>query len=131
MDRHILKSKIHRVKATQANVDYEGSLTIDSDLMEAADILPYEQIHIWNVTQGTRLQTYAMVGQAGSGVICANGAAAHLVQPGDIIIIATFTILEESKARLHEPKLVFVDAENKMRPADDDDIQEVVGPGTS
>ncbi|MGF1579955.1 MAG: aspartate 1-decarboxylase [Gemmataceae bacterium] len=128
MDRHILKSKIHRVRATHADVDYEGSLTIDSDLMEAADILPYEQVHVWNVTQGTRFQTYAMVGESGSGVICANGAAAHLVQPGDTIIVATFTILEESKARLHEPKLVFVDEDNKIRSAKDDDLKEVVGP---
>src|SRR5881398_142194 len=92
--RSMLKSKIHRATVTDANVDYKGSVTIDSRLLEAADILPFEEVHVWNVTSGTRLRTYAMAGEAGSGVVCINGAAAHLAKPGDIVIIATFTLVD-------------------------------------
>src|SRR5579862_4815705 len=84
MRRRLLKSKIHRACVTHADIHYEGSLTLDNNLLEAADILPYEQVHVWNVTRGTRWETYAIAGQPGSGVVCANGAAAHLTQPGDI-----------------------------------------------
>src|SRR5439155_14449246 len=99
MRRVMFKSKIHRATVTQADLDYEGSLTLDRNLLEAADILPGEQVHVWNVTRGTRLQTYAITGEAGSGVVCINGAAAHLVSPGDLVIVATFTDLDEAEAR--------------------------------
>src|SRR3954467_14182425 len=92
--RSMLKSKLHRATVTHADVDYEGSLTLDRDLLEAADILPWEEVHIWNVTRGNRLMTYAMEAPAGSGIVCVNGAAAHLAKPGDIVIIATFVVLE-------------------------------------
>src|SRR5947209_15119169 len=92
--RFMLKSKIHRATVTHADVDYEGSVTLDPRLLEAADILPYEKVHVWNVTRGTRLETYAIPGEAGSGVVCINGAAAHLARPGDLVIIATFVDLD-------------------------------------
>src|SRR5438270_13452220 len=85
--RTMLKSKIHRATVTHADVDYEGSVTLDAHLLEAADILPYEEVHVWNVTRGTRLRTYAMVGEPGSGIVCINGAAARLAHPGDLVII--------------------------------------------
>jgi aspartate 1-decarboxylase len=113
--RSMLKSKIHRCTVTEANLEYEGSLTIDTELLEAADIFAFEEIHVWNVTRGTRLTTYAMEGEAGSGVVCVNGAGAHLVHPGDIIIVASFTWMDPSDARLHQPKLVFVDEKNRRR----------------
>lgn len=115
MHRFVLKSKIHRLRITEADVDYEGSITLDADLLEAADILPYEAVHVWNVTRGTRLQTYAMAGAPGSGVACINGAAAHLAGPGDLVIVATFTELDEAAARTHRPRIVLVDEHNRIR----------------
>ena len=115
MFRVMFKSKIHRATVTGANVDYEGSLTIDSDLLKAADILPNEQIHVWDVTNGTRLVTYALAGPKGSGIVCVNGAGAHLVKPGDLIIVATYTTLTSKKAKKYEPTVVFVDADNKIK----------------
>ena len=114
MRRTMFKSKIHRATVTDADLDYEGSVTIDEDLMEAAGIWSYEAVHIWNITCGTRLQTYAIKGQRGSGVICINGAAAHLMKPDDMVIIATFAELEESEARAFVPKVVLVDRQNKI-----------------
>jgi aspartate 1-decarboxylase len=114
MRRTFFKSKIHRATVTQADLDYEGSVTIDEDLMDASGIWNYEAVHIWNVTRGTRLQTYAIKGQRGSGVICVNGAAAHLNKPGDMVILATFAELEESEARAFVPKVVLVDGQNKI-----------------
>src|SRR5512145_3049338 len=114
MRRSIFKSKIHRATVTQADLDYEGSVTIDEDLMDAAGFWNYEAVQIWNITRGTRIQTYAIKGERGSGVICINGAAAHLNKPGDLVIIATFAELEESEARAHEPTIVFVDRTNKI-----------------
>ena len=114
MDRKMLKSKIHRATVTGADLHYEGSVTIDSDLMRAADIIPYEAVSVWNVTNGSRLETYAIEGQPGSGVICLNGAAARLVAPQDLVIIASFVSLCNAEALTHEPKLVFVDGQNKM-----------------
>src|SRR5215472_5319350 len=108
MRRVMLKSKVHRARVTAADVNYEGSLTLDASLLEAADILPFEQVHVWNVTRGTRLTTYAIAGEPGSGVVCANGAAAHLTRPGDIIIVATFAEVEEVAARGYRPRVVFV-----------------------
>ncbi|MBU1219731.1 aspartate 1-decarboxylase [Myxococcota bacterium] len=112
--RRMFKSKIHRATVTQADLEYEGSLTIDTDLLEKADILPWEEVHIWNVTNGSRLTTYAIEGPRGSGTICINGAAAHLVNPGDVVIIATFTDIEESAARNYQPTVVLVDSSNKI-----------------
>jgi aspartate 1-decarboxylase len=116
MRRILFKSKIHRATVTQADLDYEGSVTIDRDLLRAADILPFEKVAVWNVTQGTRLETYALEGEAGSGVICINGAAAHLNKPGDLVIIATFAEVEENEARNWKPTVVFVDAANRIVP---------------
>jgi len=125
MRRVMFKSKIHRATVTQADLDYEGSLTLDPILLEAADILPYEQVHVWNVTRGTRLSTYAIAGDLGSGVVCINGAAAHLVSPGDLVIIATFTELDEAEARSYRPKVVLVDAKNRIV---QEDATEIPGP---
>jgi aspartate 1-decarboxylase len=125
MRRAMFKSKIHRATVTQADLDYEGSVTIDANLLEAANILPYERVDVWNVTRGTRLSTYAMLGEAGSGVICINGAAAHLVHKGDLVIIATFADLDEAEARAHKPKVVLVDEKNRIKLAG---VDEVPGP---
>lgn len=110
--RKVLKSKLHRVTVTGADLNYEGSVTIDSVLMEKADILEYEYVDIWNVTFGTRFSTYAMAGRPGSGTICINGAAARLVSPGDKVIIATWQELPDEEAKNHVPRLVFVDEKN-------------------
>lgn len=115
MRRTMLKSKIHRATVTATELDYEGSLTIDTDLLDAADILPNEQIHVWDVTNGTRLVTYALPGPAGSGVVQVNGAGAHLIKAGDIVIIATFTTLRTRDAKRHEPVVVFVGEGNRVR----------------
>ncbi len=118
MNLHIFKSKIHRATVTFADLDYEGSVTIDADLLEAAHILPYEAIHIWNVTRGTRLMTYAIEGPRGSGAVCVNGAAAHQNSPGDLVILATFAEMSPEEARRHRPIVVRVDERN--RPIGDD-----------
>jgi aspartate 1-decarboxylase len=123
--RTMFKSKIHRAHVTHADVDYEGSVTIDLDLMEAADVLPHEEVHVWNVSRGTRLSTYAIEGERGSGVICINGAAAHLCRPGDVVIIATFASYAEAEARAHRPRVVLVDEQNRIRVKE---LQEVPGP---
>ncbi|HXG42323.1 MAG TPA: aspartate 1-decarboxylase [Dehalococcoidia bacterium] len=112
--RVLLKSKIHRARVTDANLDYEGSITLDPELMEAADILPYEQVHVLDVTNGARLVTYAIPGRRGSGEVCINGAAAHLVQAGDIVIVLTYANVSEEAARTHRPRLVYVDEENRI-----------------
>jgi aspartate 1-decarboxylase len=126
MRRSFFKSKIHRATVTHADLDYEGSVSIDEDLMDAAGIWPYEQVHVWNITRGTRLATYAIQGARGSGVISINGAAAHLNKPGDLVILATFAELEESEARAHQPKVVLVDRQNRIVARD---VAEVPGPG--
>lgn len=116
MYRKFLRSKIHRATVTQADLDYEGSLTLPPNLMRAADIEAYEAVQVWNVTRGSRLETYAITGDEGSLDICANGAAAHLIRPGDVIIVATFSFFADSpgKAVPVEPKVVFVDSHNQM-----------------
>ncbi|MDD5309381.1 MAG: aspartate 1-decarboxylase [Deltaproteobacteria bacterium] len=114
MRRTLFKSKIHRATVTHADLDYEGSVTIDVDLMRAADIVPYEQVHIWNVTRGTRLATYALEGESGSGTVCINGAAAHGNRPGDLVIIATFAELDGAEIARHRPQVVLVDAKNRI-----------------
>ena len=115
MTRKMMRAKIHRATVTQADVDYEGSVTIDQNLLDATDLLPNEAVCIWNVTNGNRFETYVVPGERDSGVICVNGAAAHLVDPGDLVIIAAYTWLSEAEARRHEPKVVFVDAHNRIR----------------
>jgi len=125
MRRTIFKSKIHRATVTHADLDYEGSVTLDSELMRAADILPYEQVAIWNVTRGSRLETYALEGPAGSGVVCVNGAAAHHNRPGDLVIVATFAEMEEAEARVHQPTVVLVDEQNRIKDAG---ATEIAGP---
>ena len=114
MRRRMFLGKIHRATVTQADLDYEGSITIDTDLLDAAGILAHEEVQIWDVTNGSRLATYALEGPRGSGVICINGAAAHLVHPGDLVIIATFGDMDDGEARGHQPKVVFVDGQNRM-----------------
>jgi len=121
---HLFKSKIHRATVTHADLDYEGSVTISGELLDAAGILEHEQVHIWNVTQGTRLVTYALRGDDDSGVICINGAAAHLASPGDKVIIATFAEVEAAAAKGWQPTVVFVDDANRMVGQD----AEVAGP---
>lgn len=122
--RLLLRSKLHRATVTGADVDYEGSLTIDQHLMELADILPYEQVQCWNVTRATRFTTYAITGERNSGEICVNGAAAHLAKPGDLLIVAAFAVLTESEAVLHKPRVVLLNERNEPLPARD----EIPGP---
>lgn len=114
MRLNLFKSKIHRATVTQADLGYEGSVTIDETLMAAARIENYEAIHIWNVSRGTRLVTYAIEGPPGSGTICINGAAAHLNQPGDLVILATFAEMDQAEAVLHQPVVVHVDDHNRI-----------------
>jgi aspartate 1-decarboxylase len=110
--RKMLRAKIHRAIVTQADVDYEGSLTIPPELLDATGIRAYEAISVWNVTRGTRFETYAITGVRGSGEICVNGAAAHLAGPGDRIIIAAFSDVPESMLEGFTPTVVFVDDHN-------------------
>jgi len=116
MQRVLLKSKIHRAKITDANINYEGSLTIDRNLMEAADILPFEQVKVYNIFNGTRFDTYAIGGKEGQGDICLNGAAARMGQVGDLIIIATYAHYQDHEILAHDPKIVMVGADNKPLP---------------
>src|SRR5688500_17707998 len=113
MNRRMFLGKIHRATITHADLDYEGSVTVDADLLDAAAILEHEEVHVWNVTRGTRLVTYALRGPRGSGVICINGAAAHLNGPGELVILATFGEMSEAEARAHQPRVVRVDAKNR------------------
>ncbi|MDY0060576.1 MAG: aspartate 1-decarboxylase [Myxococcota bacterium] len=114
MQRRMLKSKIHRATVTAADLSYEGSVTVDQVLLQAADILPGEAVWIWNVTNGARLETYALEGEPGSGVICINGAAAHLVRPGDLVILASFVQLDEAEVQTFQPRILFVDGANRL-----------------
>ncbi len=115
MFRKFLRSKIHRATITQADLDYEGSLTLPPNLLRAADIQPFEAVEVWNVTRGTRLETYAIEGDEGSLDVCANGAAAHLIRPGDVVIVATFAFLTAAEDVTQvKPRVVFVDSENRM-----------------
>jgi aspartate 1-decarboxylase len=115
MQRILLKSKIHRACVTDANLDYEGSLSIDEDLMKAADILPYEQIKIYNIFNGARFDTYAIAGRPGSGEFCLNGAAARMGARGDLIIIVAYGLYDENEASRHRPKIVLLDSNNAPR----------------
>mgnify|MGYP001552566668 CR=1 FL=1 len=125
MRLNVFKSKIHRATVTHADLEYEGSVTVDSDLLDAAEILPYEAVHIWNVTRGSRLMTYALPGPRGSGAICVNGAAAHLNKPGDMVILATFAEMTREEAKEYRPVVVRVDAQNRQT---DDVSEELPGP---
>ena len=115
MYRMMLKSKIHRATVTQADLHYVGSITIDADLMDAADLLPGEQVAVVDVTNGARLETYVIEGARGSGVLGINGAAAHLVHPGDLIIVISYAALPDADAKAFVPKVVFVDAANRIK----------------
>ena len=114
MQREMLKSKIHRVTVTQAELYYEGSITVDKDLLQAADILPYEKVQVLNFNNGSRLDTYAIEGEAGSGTICLNGPAARFSSVGDEIIIVSYFHLLDEEARKYKPKVVLVDKKNKI-----------------
>lgn len=114
MYRTIMKSKIHRATVTEACLNYVGSITIDEDLMDSANILANEKVQIVNNNNGARLETYVIPGERGSGVICLNGAAARLVQPGDKIIIITYAIMEEQEAKAYEPTVVFLNDHNQI-----------------
>ena len=113
MQRILLKSKIHRATVTDAQLHYEGSVTIDRNLMELADLIDFEQVQIYDVNNGNRLTTYVIPGEAGSGTICINGAAAHLVHPGDLVIICSYAHFEETAARQMKPRVVHVNELNR------------------
>ena len=112
--RTMLKSKIHRATVTDAELHYEGSVTLDPLLMEAADLLPFEQVHLLDVDNGTRLSTYVIEGERGSGQVIVNGAAAQLIHKGDTLIILSYITVSEDEARRHEPRLVYVDERNSI-----------------
>ncbi len=112
--RTMLKSKIHRATVTEADIQYEGSITIDKGLMEAADILPYEQVHVLDIDNGARLETYVIEGERGTGVICINGAAARLVSAGDKVIIISYQTVSEADAIDLVPRLVYVNSQNSI-----------------
>ncbi|MEU4047660.1 aspartate 1-decarboxylase [Streptomyces olivaceus] len=114
MFRTILKSKIHRATVTQADLHYVGSVTIDADLLDAADLLPGELVHIVDITNGARLETYVIEGERGAGVIGINGAAAHLVHPGDLVILISYAQVTDAEARSLEPRVVHVDGDNRI-----------------
>ena len=125
MRLHMFRAKLHRATVTHADLDYEGSVTIAGDLMDAAGLLEHEQVHIWNVTRGTRLTTYTLRGDEGSGIICINGAAAHLAEVGDKVIIAAFAEVEEAEARDWKPTVVLVGDNNEIV---DPELAEIAGP---
>ena len=112
--RTMLKSKIHRARVTKCNIDYEGSITIDKDLMEVADILQFEKVEVLNINNSARFHTYAIEGERGSGEICLNGAAARLVAKGDIVIILSYQMVAEDEVATFSPRLVYVDSQNRI-----------------
>lgn len=114
MFRTMMKAKIHRATVTEANLNYVGSITIDRDIMDAVDILPNEKVQIVNNNNGARLETYVIEGERGSGVICLNGAAARLVQPGDVVIIISYAMMSEADARSYKPKVAIMDENNRI-----------------
>ena len=125
MQLSMLKGKIHRATVTQADLNYVGSITVDKTLLDAAGILQYEKVHIVDINNGSRFETYTISGEPGSGVICLNGAAARLVQPGDKIILMAYAQMDEEEAKNHEPKVVFIGDDNKII-----DIHNYEKPGT-
>ena len=129
MIRTMMKSKIHRATVTQADLHYVGSVTVDLDLLEAADLLPGELVHIVDIDNGNRLETYTIAGERGSGVIGINGAAAHLVHPGDLVILIAYAQLEDAEARTFEPHVVFVDRDNRVVGTGADPAEALPGSG--
>ena len=127
----MLKSKIHRATVTHADLHYVGSVTVDADLMDAADLLPGEQVAIVDVTNGARLETYVIEGERGSGVIGINGAAAHLVHPGDVVILITYMAVDDLEARRLKPRVVHVDAANRVVDLGADPARPVPGTATA
>ena len=127
MMRIMMKSKIHRATVTQADLDYVGSVTLDAALMEAADLLEGEQVAIVDITNGARIETYVIPGERGSGVIGINGAAAHLVHPGDLVIIMSYALVTDAEARALEPKVVHVDEKNQIVKLGSDAAEPVPG----
>jgi aspartate 1-decarboxylase len=115
MQREVLRGKIHRATVTEANLEYEGSLTVDAELMEAAGLAPYEKIDVYNVTNGNRFSTYLIEGPRRSGVICVNGAAAHLAKAGDRVIVTGYGLAAEAEMKDHRPRVVLVDERNQIR----------------
>ncbi|GAA2448268.1 aspartate 1-decarboxylase [Streptomyces macrosporus] len=130
MLRTMFKSKIHRATVTEADLHYVGSVTIDADLMEAADLLPGELVHIVDITNGARLETYVIEGRRGSGVIGINGAAAHLVHPGDLVILISYAQMDDAEARSFRPRVVHVDADNRIVDLGADPSEPVPGSDT-
>ncbi len=128
--RTMLKSKIHRATVTQADLHYVGSVTVDAALMEAADLLPGEQVAIVDITNGSRLETYVIEGERGSGVIGINGAAAHLVHPGDLVILISYQTVDDRRARTLKPRIVHVDGANRIVDLDADPARPVPGSDT-
>jgi aspartate 1-decarboxylase len=127
MMRIMMKSKIHRATVTQADLDYVGSVTLDAAVMEAADLLEGEQVAIVDITNGARIETYVIPGERGSGVIGINGAAAHLVHPGDLVIIMSYAVLNDAEARALEPRVVHVDEKNRIVKLGNDAAEPVPG----
>ena len=114
MLRYFLRSKIHRARVTQADLNYEGSITVDLELLDAAGVVPFEKVEIYNVTNGNRLATYVIPGVRGSGKICINGAAARLVKPDDVVIICCYGLFDEEDIKNHSSKIVLVDEDNNI-----------------
>jgi aspartate 1-decarboxylase len=129
MFRTMMKSKIHRATVTQADLHYVGSVTVDADLLDAANLLPGELVHIVDIDNGARLETYTIAGERGSGVIGINGAAARLVHPGDLVILIGYGQLEDAEARDFEPSVVFVDSENRIIGTGSDPAEALPGSG--
>ena len=115
MQRVFLKGKIHQATVTERNLHYEGSLTVDRELIEAAGMLPYEKVEVYNITNGNRFSTYLIEGERGSGIIAVNGAAAHLAQPGDLIIITSYAMMDDHELPEHKPKIVLLNSHNKVK----------------
>ena len=111
----MLKSKIHRATVTGADLNYEGSIAIDEDLMDEANVLPHEMVRIYNITNGERFETYSIKGERGSGIICLNGAAARKVSEGDLIIIASYVIMDDKEAKNYHPEIIMVDSKNRIK----------------
>ena len=129
MMRTMMKSKIHRATVTQADLHYVGSVTVDEDLLDAANLLPGELVHIVDITNGARLETYTIAGERGSGVIGINGAAARLVHPGDLVILIAYGQMDDAEAREHQPHVVFVDSENHIIGTGTDPAEALPGSG--
>lgn len=129
MQRTLINGKIHRATVTRADLHYVGSITLDADLMEAADLVDGEQVHVVDIDNGSRLVTYAITGERGSGVVGVNGAAARLVAPGDLVIVMSYAVMDEAERRAHAPRVVHVDRDNRIVVLGDDPAEPVPGSG--